>query len=471
MSKCIPSHCDQLTSPSPLSSSPAMQCDPHCSEYKSCISACPIETCDNILDQAQHQRMCVEDTCVEGCQLKPCPFGEIYQNNSHTNCVPKSLCRSVCIELNGKEYFEGDQTRSDDCQTCHCSKGKEVCIGAPCTPPAPPTPAAFKLDDAQIKCKTGWTEWLNQDKLGADVKADEVKDMKVGDVEPLPTDFQLKNSNNSAFCSRDQMQEIECRTVDSHSGPKSLGEDVECSLERGLVGVGLCHDYEIRVFCQCVEDVEIITLPSEIPTSAPLISPQVVEVFEPIWTTTIAPPIVTVPTLLHQQCDGNPAKSHVEYPGDCRKFLHCTVMDDGSWAYVEKECGPGTLFNPVAMVCDHIAVVKQMKPDCGVIVKPVEPTRPTVVEAKCPPGKVWSDCAIPCGRACHFYGGQLIKNGLCTGAHNSCEKGCVAADSIVDCPIGQFWRDSQLCVNIGDCTCVSDDGQLVKVRFLFDFVL
>lgn len=43
-----------------------MQCDPHCSEYNQCIPACPVETCDNILDQGKDQRMCNDDTCVEG---------------------------------------------------------------------------------------------------------------------------------------------------------------------------------------------------------------------------------------------------------------------------------------------------------------------------------------------------------------------------------------------------------------------
>lgn len=442
--------------------------------------------------------MCVEDTCVEGCQLKPCPDGEIYQNDSYASCVPQSQCRPVCLELDGKLYFEGDQTRSDNCQTCHCSKGKEVCIGAPCTAPSilPDHGPAFKLDDAQVDCKSGWSEWINQDKLSDNAKS-EKNNMKTGDIEPLPSDFLLKNFKNSAFCPRELMKKIECRTVDTHSEPKLLGEDVECSLEKGLIGAGLCHDYEIRVLCDCKDDIEIFTLPThpeQMATKAPLIRifeptpfqpidehtqpPQVwpspsttVPFIEPIWTTTAAPQLLTIvkPPLLNQPCDGNPATSHVEYPGDCRKFLHCTVTNDGSWAYVEKECGPGTMFNPVAMVCDHIAVVMQMKPDCGVVKKPIEPL-PTYV-AQCPAGKVWSNCAVPCGRACHFYGNYLIKSGLCTAAHNMCEKGCVSVEAAVDCPNGQFWRDDKVCVDIGDCTCISDDGTLVKVSFFLDVLL
>lgn len=44
----------------------AMQCDPTCSTYKPCISSCPVETCDNFLDQTKIQKLCTNDKCVEG---------------------------------------------------------------------------------------------------------------------------------------------------------------------------------------------------------------------------------------------------------------------------------------------------------------------------------------------------------------------------------------------------------------------
>lgn len=476
-----------------------MQCDEHCSDYKSCVSACPLETCANSLDQAKMDRMCIEDTCVEGCQLKPCAAGEIYQSSTNITCVPKSLCRPVCIEIDGKKYFEGDLTKSDNCQTCHCSKGKEICIGVPCTSTSilPGHGPSFNLGDGQATCKSGWTEWINQDKLDDGTKADK-KHMKIGDIEPLPSEFLLKNFKNSAFCPKQFMKKIECRTVDTHSEPKLLGEDVECSLEKGLVGAGSCHDYETRVLCDCNDDIEIFTLPTlheELLTSAPLISPFEPTVFQQIdddvtpkyfpgttfapfspWIQTTPPlpaPIKPLPPLLNRPCDGNPATSHVEYPGDCKKFLHCTVTTDGSWAYIDQECGPGTMFNPLAMVCDHIAVVMQMKPDCGATQTTQKPVMPhgevEFIGDRCPPGKVWSDCAVPCGRACHFYNSYLIKSGLCTAAQNACEKGCVSVDSAVNCPNNQFWRDDKVCVDVGDCTCVSDDGTIVKVSYL-DFL-
>lgn len=46
---------------------------------------------------------------------------------------------------------------------------------------------------------------------------------------------------------------------------------------------------------------------------------------------------------------------HVPHPTDCRKFYHCW---DGRT--FEKECGPGTVFNPSISVCDH-----PYKVDCG----------------------------------------------------------------------------------------------------------
>lgn len=43
-----------------------MQCDEECSNYDSCISACPLETCDNTLYYSDLKSNCEQDTCVEG---------------------------------------------------------------------------------------------------------------------------------------------------------------------------------------------------------------------------------------------------------------------------------------------------------------------------------------------------------------------------------------------------------------------
>jgi von Willebrand factor len=75
--------------------------------------------------------------------------------------------------------------------------------------------------------------------------------IKQDDYEPLPSDLQMKNLYQLAVCSSQYITAIECRTVATHKSPKSTGQDVECSLERGLLCTGDCFDYEIRVLCDC----------------------------------------------------------------------------------------------------------------------------------------------------------------------------------------------------------------------------
>lgn len=113
-----------------------MQCDPTCSTYSPCISSCPVDTCDNIL-QNKEDRMCKEDTCVEGCQLKKCEEGYVYSNISFSECVPKASCRPICMTLKGITYYEGDIISTDNCHTCTCSRGKKMCTGVPCSIPIP----------------------------------------------------------------------------------------------------------------------------------------------------------------------------------------------------------------------------------------------------------------------------------------------------------------------------------------------
>lgn len=428
-----------------------MQCDPHCSEYKPCISACGVETCDNLLDQGKSWKLCAEDTCVEGCQIKQCPPGQIYLNDSYTDCVPKSICKPICLRVNGVDYYEGDVTKSDHCQTCHCSKGKEVCIGMPCTATSSlPYNVPVYHQDGSESCKPGWSEWINQEKMSDGAARKNIT--KFNDYEPLPNAFMLKNYKNSAFCDADYMTAIECRSVDSRLHPKVIGEDAECSLEKGLSCQGQCHDYEIRVFCNCNSDVEMITVHSIDHTryTQPIYMSQIIATTKP-----------TPVTLVGSICD--PAIPHVEKLGNCHDFYHCTMNTSSVWTFVDKTCGKDMMFNPQAMVCDHIANVKRMKPSCGENDGGTITVTKEQYEKKCPPGMVWSECAVPCGRACHFYDKFLQKSGQCTGSWNSCEKGCISALAVKDCKPGYYWRDDKVCVKKADCTCQSDDGNVVKV--------
>lgn len=54
-----------------------------------------------------------------------------------------------------------------------------------------------------------------------------------------------------ARCSLENMTDIRCRTVRTHIPSKDTGQDVECSLEKGLICINGCSDYEIQVYCQC----------------------------------------------------------------------------------------------------------------------------------------------------------------------------------------------------------------------------
>lgn len=178
-----------------------MQCDPVCSNYNPCISKCPIETCDSAFD------FCVEDGCVEGCQLKPCPPGLVFSNDTYSECVPRAVCKPVCKVIDGISYYEGDIVSSDACQTCRCTRNNVKCIGVPCPDkeyekkttehviattlkPWIPTAKAYQEEDA--KCETGWSGWINQDKeiassSGLKTTKTKPKGLKIGDTEPLPT--------------------------------------------------------------------------------------------------------------------------------------------------------------------------------------------------------------------------------------------------------------------------------------------
>lgn len=185
-----------------------MQCDPMCSNYSPCISKCPVETCDNFVQS------CVEDGCVEGCQLKKCPEGMVYSNDSYSDCVPRSVCRPVCKVVDGVTFYEGDVVKKDACHTCRCTRNNINCIGKPCadittttpkttlrtttsTTTTTPTPTLPAYRDGDLKCKTGWSDWLNQDQeLSKNVKTTKTKNtkgLKIGDKEPLPSYYVLVN--------------------------------------------------------------------------------------------------------------------------------------------------------------------------------------------------------------------------------------------------------------------------------------
>ncbi|XP_068629642.1 hemocytin [Battus philenor] len=424
-----------------------MQCDGTCSNYNSCMSPCPPETCDNTLEYAEVKAVCEKETCIEGCKPnETCAEGMVYSNSSLTECVPRAKCKPVCMTLeDGKEILEGEVIEEDDCHTCTCSKKSKVCTGQPCpttvtTPSGSSTPPSML--EEPLKCVGGWTPWLNR--RPSEIASDGAS----VENEPLPRPNEL--TIGSPMCKPDMMKKIECRTVGDHKTAKETGLNVECSLEQGLVcreQEATCPDFEIRVFCECEEPFQCLN--SEHPNGP--------------------------------------------HPTDCSKFYECTpeVGAPNKTHAVLKDCAPGLLYNPAAMVCDWPAAVYAVRPECAAsststtststtitstsittsapgnqetVFTPIteipSPTPPLTTDL-CPPGQVFSSCAYPCDNLCDHFLETLKVSGECRPGQK-CVKGCID-ESIanVKCEFGSKWRDEKTCVPLKDCTCY-DEGQRVK---------
>ena len=55
--------------------------------------------------------------CVAGCEVRPCPAGQVYYNLTSLECVPVSTCKPVCTVIEGTVYYEGDIVAQDECYT------------------------------------------------------------------------------------------------------------------------------------------------------------------------------------------------------------------------------------------------------------------------------------------------------------------------------------------------------------------
>lgn len=218
--------------------------------------------------------------------------------------------------------------------------------------------------------------------------------------------------------------------------------------------------------------------------------------------TTMKPKNVTLPMKLSEMttkkpykgkpylttCD--PAIPHIEHPYSCYKFLHCVPDSEEGYYYVEKTCNPPTMYHPISMVCEWPETVKSVKPKCGTLPEEPEPdweTQESVIieetiltkkkkhkkilpggvveEEYCEDGFIWSECAYPCGKACKYYKHLLYENGFCQRDSNECVPDCIPVSSAEDCR-PKLWRDSQTCVEIADCTCVTENNQPIKVSNL-----
>lgn len=57
---------------------------------------------------------------------------------------------------------------------------------------------------------------------------------------------------------------------------------------------------------------------------------------------------------------------HIPVPGDCSSFYQCTGVPGSPGKRVKKKCGPGTMFNPVRLICDWPLNVYKINPDCNI---------------------------------------------------------------------------------------------------------
>ncbi|XP_015177061.1 PREDICTED: hemocytin [Polistes dominula] len=417
-----------------------IQCDKECSSYSPCISTCPHETCDNLLTIKDNLHLCSQDACIEGCLFKPCANDYVYKDANYTECIPKATCKPICAEINGTVFFEGDEVSNDDCKTCFCSRGKVICQGGPCvTVPTTPIIPTIPLEEP-LKCIDGWTAWINKDQ--------NVKGVKLNDIEPLPNWTDLASIEGSVICTKEQMIDIQCRSVKNHLSPKESGLDVECSLERGLYCKSHtdlpCLDFEISVLCQC--------------------SPE---------TTSTSTTVLTSTEILNNNvCEENSYKKH---PTDCHIFYQCVYN-----VWVEKTCGSDMFYNSNFNVCDWPANVVLVRPEC--YIKQTTPSKQTqwtqntttsygntliTTEEKkvtttrlCKVDETWNDCAVKCSQTCEYYRFSLSEQDLCKG-DTDCIPGCVSSKR-TECPSSKFWKDFETCVDSNDCNCKSHNGESIK---------
>lgn len=68
---------------------------------------------------------------------------------------------------------------------------------------------------------------------------------------------------------------------------------------------------------------------------------------------------------------------HIPVPGDCSSFYQCTGVPGSPGKRVKKQCGPGTMFNPVRLICDWPLNVYKITPDCNI----KQTTTPSIVNS------------------------------------------------------------------------------------------
>ncbi|XP_052248669.1 mucin-5AC-like isoform X9 [Dreissena polymorpha] len=272
----------------------------NCMTYNPCISICPKKTCDNRLVYDSLIKDCGKETCVEGCDIEPCPTGQLYESNKAPfKCIPEAFCNTTCLTINGKEYKEGERITDAtvcrmECEVCYCDnnqiKRTGVCSSTTSPVVSSTTPyitTTTPLPTLPPQCvQNGPTAWMS---VSAPTPFNQ------GDIESI-SDLRAKYT----FCDASQMTAIECRVVGTQTSSAAAGQRVFCDLRNGLkcyhsnqAAGEQCLNYEVRVTCNCGLPITTTIAPNMLPGGSPTPRPRLDNWGTPTLTSTLIPPPMT----------------------------------------------------------------------------------------------------------------------------------------------------------------------------------
>jgi len=81
----------------------AIMCE-NCETYNPCISVCPKKTCDNRLVYDTLTTGCSQESCVEGCDVEPCPPGTCHLSSRAYIITHTHTFLSCTLTLSGKHW-------------------------------------------------------------------------------------------------------------------------------------------------------------------------------------------------------------------------------------------------------------------------------------------------------------------------------------------------------------------------------
>ncbi|XP_021374155.1 SCO-spondin-like [Mizuhopecten yessoensis] len=308
----------------------AIQCE-DCETYNPCISLCPKRTCDNHLVYDTVTSGCQEQSCVEGCDIAPCPSGQVYDSSTKPmKCIPEPFCNTTVCTVNGKEYRQNERITDGsvcqaDCEICYCDNGKikrngycSTTLGPSTVHSGNPTPGPVLGPDGRPTAGPssgqggkptrhpqpgshnnptagpGYTKphqdggfttlppgptvlppvcvangWTSWMSIAVPTAFNR------GDVETMEG---LREKYT--FCDDSMITEIQCRVIGTNTMAGQAGQRATCNLAKGLVcnnayqrNGEICYDYEVRYNCDCAPTAAPGLGPNGQPTAGPELGP------------------------------------------------------------------------------------------------------------------------------------------------------------------------------------------------------